>query len=146
MQKNIVIFDLDGTLSLVEHRTHLVRCEKPDWPAFFAACVDDDPNTPVIKTLDALFEQGREVWIVSGRSDEVRAETEAWLAEHRVPYDNLIMRRKGDHRPDHDLKKEWLDTVIPKEAVLCVFDDRTSVVDMWRAEGLTCFQVAPGDF
>jgi hypothetical protein len=25
-------------------------------------------------------------------------------------------------------------------------DDRQKVVDMWRAEGLTCFQVAPGDF
>jgi len=27
-----------------------------------------------------------------------------------------------------------------------VFDDRTSVVDMWRSRGLTAVQVAPGDF
>ena len=27
-----------------------------------------------------------------------------------------------------------------------IFDDRQSVVDMWRARGLTCFQVAEGDF
>ena len=30
--------------------------------------------------------------------------------------------------------------------ILCVFDDRTKVVNMWRENGLSCFQVAPGDF
>jgi len=27
-----------------------------------------------------------------------------------------------------------------------VFDDRNSVVDMWRENGVRCMQVAPGDF
>ena len=27
-----------------------------------------------------------------------------------------------------------------------VLEDRQCVVDMWRGEGLTCLQVAPGDF
>ena len=31
-------------------------------------------------------------------------------------------------------------------ALFCVADDRQKVVDMWREIGLTCFQVAPGDF
>ena len=31
--------------------------------------------------------------------------------------------------------------------VLCVFDDRNQVVDMWRnGLGLQCFQVADGNF
>ena len=30
--------------------------------------------------------------------------------------------------------------------VAMVFDDRNQVVDMWRQNGLTCFQVADGDF
>ena len=30
--------------------------------------------------------------------------------------------------------------------VLCVFDDRNQVVDMWREIGLKCLQVQPGDF
>ena len=33
-----------------------------------------------------------------------------------------------------------------KDDVLMTVDDRQRVVDMWRAEGLTCLQVAPGDF
>ena len=30
--------------------------------------------------------------------------------------------------------------------IWCVLEDRKCVVDMWRGEGLTCLQVAPGDF
>jgi hypothetical protein len=29
---------------------------------------------------------------------------------------------------------------------MCVYEDRQSVVEMWRNAGLPCFQVAPGDF
>ena len=39
---------------------------------------------------------------------------------------------------EEDIFKFKKDTII--------FDDRQSVVDMWRARGLTCFQVAEGDF
>jgi hypothetical protein len=47
--------------------------------------------------------------------------------------------------PDNDLKQMWLDT-IGVDKVAMVFDDRNQVVDMWRSNGLTCFQVAKGDF
>ena len=36
--------------------------------------------------------------------------------------------------------------LIDKDDVFAVFDDRQQVVDMWRSNGLTCFQVADGDF
>ena len=35
---------------------------------------------------------------------------------------------------------------LDKDDVFAVFDDRNQVVDMWRSNGLTCFQVAKGDF
>ena len=46
------------------------------------------------------------------------------------------------------LKQHWLDNdpYIDKDDVFAVFDDRNQVVDMWRDNGLTCFQVADGDF
>ena len=46
---------------------------------------------------------------------------------------------------DVELKQKWLNE-IGKENVLCVFDDRTKVVEMWRKNGLSCFQVSNGDF
>lgn len=39
-----------------------------------------------------------------------------------------------------------LDGTLPRERIAMVFDDRDKVVAMWRRQGLTCLQVAPGDF
>jgi hypothetical protein len=56
------------------------------------------------------------------------------------------MRTKHYHyTKDSDLKQMWLDG-IGVDNVAMVFDDRQQVVDMWRSNGLTCFQVADGDF
>ena len=54
---------------------------------------------------------------------------------------------KDEHyMKDSDLKQFWLDAHLNKDDVFAVFDDRQQVVDMWRQNGLTCFQVADGDF
>lgn len=146
MTKDIVIFDLDGTLADIDHRRHLVREKPKRWRAFFEASVYDLPNRPVIAAYQAfLSAPGRyELWIYSGRSDIVRLQTERWIATHVGPYHHLRMRREGDHTPDEVLKRQW---VLPiRDRVLCVFDDRNKVVDMWRSLGIPCFQVAEGDF
>ena len=60
---------------------------------------------------------------------------------------DLIMRSKGDHRSDTEIKKEIYDKYIKdKYNVMCVFEDRDKVVKMWRDEGLLCNQVYYGDF
>ncbi len=57
------------------------------------------------------------------------------------------MRKTDDFRPDEDVKKEiYNENIKNKFNVLYVFDDRNSVVNIWRNEGLTCLQVANGDF
>lgn len=154
--KPLYIFDLDGTLALIEHRLHHINGPKKDWRAFFAACVDDAPNEPVIHTFKAL-RKGAEVWIWSGRSDEVREQTLAWLCRHglihafwnplRAP-EAFRMRKAGDYRDDVIVKREWADEIEPPERarLTATFDDRARVVQMWRDLGIACFQVAPGDF
>jgi hypothetical protein len=126
---------------------------KNDWPAFFKACADDTPLQTTINAINALYIGMRvsgvhaEIWIASGRSGEVLEETIEWLKKHIGQVDHLLMRKEGDYTPDDELKKSWLDKgIIPKERVFCVFEDRDRVVQMWRNEGLTCYQVAPGDF
>jgi hypothetical protein len=50
-------------------------------------------------------------------------------------------------KPDDQLKQNWLDDLFPdKSNIVCVFDDRDKVVNMWRKNDITCMQVAPGDF
>ena len=57
------------------------------------------------------------------------------------------MRNANDYRPDEVIKKEIYEREIKgKYDIICVFDDRNKVVDMWREEGFLCCQVADGDF
>ncbi|MGH9753976.1 MAG: hypothetical protein ACREA2_14455 [Blastocatellia bacterium] len=151
-EPKIVIADLDGTISLIDHRRHwLDKDQHPElssderWRKFFADCVRDEPNWPVIRTLAALQEAGYAVHIFSGRSNEVAQETIDWLAYNKISWDRLAMRSAGDFTPDEVLKRQWIERYDLSQ-ILCVFDDRQKVVDMWRDLGLTCFQVAPGDF
>ena len=117
---------------------------------FFKACVDDSPNQPVIDTVAAIAHSNLvpiNVHILSGRSEIVRAETVAWL-ERYVQFEySVTMRPENDHRPDHILKKGLIEKLnLNTSNVLCVFDDRESVVQMWRREGFCCYQVADHSF
>lgn len=136
-----VVFDLDGTIADIRHRVHFVRgTSKPDWDSFFRECVNDLPVPHVIETLNAHVEAGHRVEIWSARSNVVLAETKQWLAENDIAPSRLkYMRAEGDNTPDVALKRYWLSQEAEKPDV--IYDDRQRVVDMWRAEGIPCFQV-----
>ncbi len=140
-----VVFDLDGTLANTDHRAHFLQRQgsKKDWRGFFAACDQDTPHLHIIDTLTALTAGGHRVEIWSGRSDEVRDKTEAWLEANGLSGVPLRMRAEGDYTADDELKMSWLD---PDDMPDLIFDDRAKVVAMWRAKGIPCCQVAPGDF
>lgn len=149
-----VIFDLDGTLADITHRLSYIdreackaRGERPNWDAFHHACVYDRPIKEMIALNQVLWLAGHRVEIWSGRSDMVYDQTVAWLQEHGVRYHQLVMRMKGDHQPDNQLKESWLNTLLDlgtKPDI--VFDDRSRIVEMWRSHGIRCAQVAPGNF
>ena len=139
------VFDLDGTLANIEQRLHFIQGEKKDWRGFFQACSDDVPIWPIRQLWLDLFPAAR--IIVSGRSDEVRDKTEAWL--HRYGFNPVCvyMRKEGDYRPDHVIKAEIMNQVKADgwEPVLIV-DDRRVVVEMWRSNGFTVLHCADGEF
>ena len=142
-----VIFDLDGTLALCQHRRRFVEGEKKNWDAFYDACDLDDPNTDVVILTKELFLLNHKIWIFSGRSDRVQQKTTDWLAKYGICYHMLVMRTDGDYTPDEELKKQWTTVLeLTPDNTLCVFDDRDKVVKMWRESGFTCLQVAEGDF
>lgn len=148
--KNAIICDIDGTIADVRHRLHYIqnpdgtKKAKPDWAAFHAACVDDPPFEDVIEIVNNLTYSvpSYRLFILSGRNEVVRTETEKWLEDH-VGYTSLTMRRANDRRPDTEVKLDMvLDLGLTPDDVLCIFDDRQCVVDMWRANGYRCLQVA----
>lgn len=150
--RRIAIFDIDGTIADCAHRQHYVQREKGkrDWKSFTDAVEEDAPKLPIIKLAQLLWANNEhDVYLFSGRSDRVKVKTLHWLKGNQVPYHQLHMRKDGDHRDDRVVKQEMLMEVVGSdylERVDFVFDDRNKVVDMWRELGLTCLQVAPGDF
>ena len=149
-----VIFDLDGTIALIDDRRKLSTKDngKIDWDVFFNPdnINLDQPNNAVITMLRLLKDAGNRIVILSGRSKVTKDATKVWLKKFDVPFDVLKMRptsRDFMYMPDDQLKQMWLNQLFPdKNDIVCIFDDRQKVVDMWRNNGLTCMQVANGDF
>lgn len=142
-----IISDLDGTIALIGHRQYLVKGKNRNFDKFNDLCDKDTPNLAVIEVLKTLRSAGYKLIITSGRDDRAKEKTVNWLKQHGIEYEMLLMRRSGDYTPDQELKEQWLlEKLPPKENILCVFDDRNRVVDMWRSHGLSCFQVAEGNF
>lgn len=129
---DVVICDLDGTLSLMNGRD----------PYDASTCNDDILNEPVYEVI-----QRENVILLSGRSNKYRPQTEEFLAKYGVKYWGLYMRAEEDMRKDCTVKQELYENHIKgKYNVKFIFEDRNQVVDMWRSLGLAVFQVADGDF
>lgn len=132
-----IICDLDGTLADISGRN-----------PYDASDLSKDKLKPMTRyVLDLATKDGNHVVYMSGREEKDRVPSEEWLKGHECPPGPLFMRATGDKRKDWIVKQELFDREIrDKYNVLFILDDRTQVVETWRAMGLTCFQVAEGDF
>ena len=131
-----ILVDMDGTLAIIGDRS----------PFDAKSCDLDLPNYPVLETVQK-WQDSRTIIVMSGRTDDSKEKTEAWLHKYGVKYQHIYMRVTGDIRKDSVIKQELYQTYIKdKYNVSFILDDRQQVVDMWRGLGLTVFQVAEGDF
>jgi len=143
-----IICDLDGTVAFMNGRS-----------PYDGDKVDTDlPNQPVITLVEQYLwslnqgskEPTTKVIFLSGREDSCREKTIEWIKKHIQLKDNeweLLMRKTGDNRRDSIVKKMLFDVgVKDKYYIDYVLDDRNQVVELWRSLGLTCLQVADGNF
>lgn len=138
-----VIFDVDGTLSDSSKRLKYIEGKKKDWNSFYNEVIFDEPIPEVVWLAKTLRDSGCKIVICTGRPEKIRNLTEYWLNKHGVDYDDMFMRPTKDHRPDYIVKGELLDKIYEAGYdPFMVFDDRASVVKMWRETGLICAQVA----
>jgi predicted kinase len=134
------LVDIDGTLALMG------TAAGARTPFEWHRVGEDAPNPAVVDLVRALS-AGAAIVVMSGRDESCRPQTEKWLAGNDVPCSGLFMRPAGDSRKDAIVKRELFDQHVARRwAVRGVIDDRRQVVEMWRAMGLMCAQVAPGDF
>lgn len=145
-----VVFDVDGTLAEFDDAGlgHLVHGLDKDWEAFHQAMAQASVIAPVAHLLRRLKQAGETIVICSGRPEGWGHYTQDWLRANDLSFDAVYLRPEGqDHHSDPDVKRQLLarmraDGFEP----WIVVDDRRSVVDLWRAEGLICLQCAPGEF
>lgn len=131
-----VIFDIDGTLALMGNRSAY------DWMKVYK----DDLNNIVAEHIEFHRSKGRKILIVSGRDGVCRKLTEDWLEMYGIQYDEFHMRPENDFRKDTVIKKEiYQNNIKHKYNVLCVYDDRLQVLDMWNKENIFTFNVNQGN-
>lgn len=140
-RRKAIIVDLDGTVCIHNGRSPY-DLDKVD---------TDLPNAPVIKIVENYLSYGcGDVIFLSGREDKCREKSLAWIKKHIQLMDtevNLFMRKTGDTRRDSIVKEELFDEhIFNKYFIEFILDDRNQVVEMWRELGLTCLQVAEGNF
>lgn len=141
-----ILVDIDGTLA------HMTGRSPYDYSQVHTDTVDEQIAWLLAQIWDA-DETPPAIIIMSGRPDTCRATTENWLAINGIKYDALNMRpagavdNHGNQLPDYVVKHALFNEhVRGKYNVRFVLDDRQQVVDLWRAMGLKCLQVAEGDF
>lgn len=148
-----IICDLDGTYFDTTHRQIFMQGKKKDWKNFNANISGDSVNEWCRELVFAMFFRNYHIIFCSGREDIYKDVTMEGLIDKmglenmQMVRPSLFMRKAGDHRKDSIVKKEIYETYIKdKYDVLFCIDDRTQVVEAWRALGLTCLQCAPGNF
>ena len=141
-----ILVDIDGTVAQMVDRG----------PFEWSKVGNDEPIENIWKIVNWLWEGSpANILFMSGRDEVCFGETRKWLDRYfwgagrrpMVCEQDLFMRPEGDQRPDEVVKLELFNKHIRDNYnVIAVLDDRQKVVNMWRSIGLTCLQVAPGDF
>jgi hypothetical protein len=98
----------------------------------------------MISLLNTLFQHVNNVQfiIATGRPAQYYGVTVEWLDRYKIKRHSILMRKTGDMRSDHEVKRDMLKYIRTKYDVWFAVEDRASVTAMWRREGVLCLQCA----
>lgn len=134
---------MDGTLSNIDHRIHHLLDGRKEYSECNAKIIDDTPNIMLCELARMYATSGFNIVICTGRFKKYRKVTMDQLRLWAVPWHQLFMREDDDYQSDAPLKKSFIGEI---PCPVLVFEDRDSVVAMWRKEGIQTFQVAKGEY
>lgn len=142
MKPKAYMIDIDGTVALKGDR------DPYDWQHVG----EDQPNTPVLDHLKDIYHVHPDRFFIylSARLEVCYIQSCLWLNHHwGRPYQGPHMRPLSNpYGPDHEVKsKIYEEQIQPYFDIVGVFDDRNTVVAMWRVKHqLQVYQVADGNF
>lgn len=105
--KNVILADLENTISNSKHRMHLLKTNKAKFQDEFK---NDPPNTNVINFLNSYYNNNYNIQIVilSAKKEQYRSIVEEWLKKYEVIYDELIMQKTNDNRKPSVFKSDYI--------------------------------------
>lgn len=129
-------------------RVECILSDPPDWESFYDRCGEDEPIEQIVSLVRVLQEDPAfKIILCSGRIESCRNVTQAWMDDHSIYPEEILLRKNNDNRHDIIVKPEMLlDAGISTEQIAFVIEDRNSMVKKWREMGLVCLQPAEGDF
>jgi len=130
-----VVFDIDGTLAHIGNRSVY------DWAKVYV----DDINHIVAEQMEYHRSKGRKIIVLTGRDAVCRKETEEWFELYGMKFDVMYMRPEGSSQKDTVVKRNIYEQEIKNQYnLLCVYDDRLSVVRMWADLNVFVFNCNQG--
>lgn len=130
-QHKFIIVDLDGTIADDRHRLHLIdRSAADPYERYHELCLNDAPmNLSILHLCDKLDILPA---FVTSRPEKFRKDTTKWLGDiHKLPLESpLIMRPNDNKQSSPQLKHDALN-FLGVHNILCAFDDRRDVVEMY---------------
>lgn len=143
-RKQVIGFDMDGTLSDTRSIQHFVKGKHRDFDAFHRSSLFTPPNSEVFKFAMDAHRAGFPLIITTARNEAYREVTQLWLDRLNFPYENIFMRADGDFRPDYVVKNEMLhEQIMPYYDILRMADDNPQAVNNWIDNGIEV-TVVPG--
>lgn len=143
----LVVCDIDGTIADLTHRRRYAKGPEKNWARFFSLLGEDTPRMDVYKQALAVAQANdAHLVLVSARPDTYRAETIEWLRKYNMmDWVHILMRKGHDKRQDTQVKSDIYDKYLSRYQIIEVFDDRPSVIRMWREKGLNVTDVGNGE-
>ena len=133
---SVVVFDIDGTLA-----------EKGNRSAYDWANVGEDlPDESVVELVKSIDRDKIKIIVCTGRDGICIDESEQWLDNHGIDYDEIYIRPKGNSEPDWVVKEKMWRKISESYFIVGLIDDRNVVVRRARALGLKVFHVENHNF
>ena len=146
MNEQIIIFDIDGVLAEPGKRLIHIKNEKKDWDKFYEDCDSDKPIGAGCSVAYSCVKELNAIKFLTGRPEKCRESTLGWLHEYisqDIKSEDLIMRENWNYVPDVGFKRK-VGEKIGFENIICVFEDKETVINMWVENGVDCFRVRHG--
>lgn len=124
---------LEGTLSDPSHRSDL---RNDSFENYQAAVNKDEPN---IKLIEFLKNWSSDIYVYSTTPDNLRPAILQWLVQQDLEVEGLILKKKNDYRPDHEVKMDMIKTL--DNCCSFVIENSVKVAESLRAEGYLVLQV-----